>query len=389
MGNAVSRSGKSCSNITLYNFKQGNLGNCGMIAAMAKLAKNKTLCNKVAPKWQNFKANDSSKVVFNLFKLGRPHAVEVSKRLPTKNYRLVYGKSSNNNLMGPLLEKALVHLLFDGNYESANGVPATLVMSSLTNNFFEEVPFVSNDSGFKFEELADHGFKTNSQMVVAFRKPVSEYNLITHHYYSLVEVHKTKKDFFTLYNPHGKTLSIRKSVITRKNLMFEISYFGNKIFRIPEIKTSVDFNVSWPTLKRNYKQIHLVIYDLLVNECDTEILINIIAQHDRKNLGVKPKIFIMTNGDKMTPVKNSIFEEQFFFQRQSLRENLKRGKYKILVFLSKEDEMDSCAKCRKYLENCGNEFRFRLAASKECSVKKPSKKDTEKIKKLLFKYLES
>ena len=60
--------------------------------------------------------------------------------------------------------------------------------------------------------------------------------------------------------------------------MFEISYFGNKIFRIPEIKTSVDFNVSWPTLKRNYKQIHLVIYDLLVNECNTEILINIIAK---------------------------------------------------------------------------------------------------------------
>ena len=83
-------------------------------------------------------------------------------------------------------------------------------MSSLTNNFFEDVPFVSNDLGFELEEVANHGFKTNSQMAVTFKKPVSKYNFILNHYYSLVEVHKTKKDFLTLYNPHEKTLLIRK-----------------------------------------------------------------------------------------------------------------------------------------------------------------------------------
>ena len=61
----------------------------------------------------------------------------------------------------------------------------------------------------------------------------------------------------------------------------------------------------------------------------------------------------MTNGDKMTLVNNSIFEKQSSCCRKSLRENLKKGKYKILVFLSKSDELDSCANCRKYLENCG------------------------------------
>ena len=105
-------------NITLYNFKQGYLGNCGMISSMSLLAIYKDLYNKVVPRGQNFDMNNSSKVVFHLYKQGILYEVMVDKTLPTKNNTLICCRSFNNNLVGPLLEKALVCLHFDRNYFS-------------------------------------------------------------------------------------------------------------------------------------------------------------------------------------------------------------------------------------------------------------------------------
>ena len=49
-----------------YNFKQGDLGNCGMVSSMLALENNKDLYLKVVPGGQSFNRKDSSKVVFNL-----------------------------------------------------------------------------------------------------------------------------------------------------------------------------------------------------------------------------------------------------------------------------------------------------------------------------------
>ena len=71
MGNSVSGLSKYIKN-DVYNFKQGELGNCGMVSSMSTLAySNKNLYNKVVPIDQNFDSNNSSEVVFNLYKLGK------------------------------------------------------------------------------------------------------------------------------------------------------------------------------------------------------------------------------------------------------------------------------------------------------------------------------
>ena len=132
--------------ISVYNFIQGRIGNCGMVSSISLLANNKDLYNKVVPTGQNFDINDSSKVVFNLYKLGSLYEVEVDKTLPTKDNRLISCRSYNDNLVGPLLEKALVKLHFNGNYESAKSVCASFVLSSLTNNFFEEFYFLEHEN---------------------------------------------------------------------------------------------------------------------------------------------------------------------------------------------------------------------------------------------------
>ena len=75
---------------------------------------------------------------------------------------------------------------------------------------------------------------------------------------------------------------------------------------------------------------------------------------------------------------------KYLFHRYSLRENLNRGEYKIRVYISKYDKLKSCEVCRKYLEFYGNEFLFRLAASKQCVVKKSINEENDEIEKVLF-----
>ena len=66
-------------NVTEHNFKQGNLGNCSMIAAMASLATNDQIYNKVVEqsdsKSKTLEEIDAAitnknctKIVFNLYK---------------------------------------------------------------------------------------------------------------------------------------------------------------------------------------------------------------------------------------------------------------------------------------------------------------------------------
>ena len=390
MGNSISRA-RTASHVTVFNFVQGRLGNCCMVAAMAGLAKNKNLYNKIVPSGQNFKSNNSSKVIFNLFKLGKLHTVEVDKKLPTDGKRLKYCRSYNGNLVGPLLEKALVQLMFDGNYSSAYAVSASLVMTSLTNSFYDNFVSSSNDSRFKFKELLDHGLKTNCQMIAVFRQPVpkvwwSTKGLRTYHCYNVVGMKNSEKDSVELYDPHGKIVSIEKEAFIDSCVRFDVSYSENKIFRMPEVNTLVNFAGNWPPLKCNEKM-HFVDYDLLINEIDTEILINVIINYQ---IGIDAKIFIITNDDKITVVNCSVIKSRKIVHRKSLRETLKSGKYKIVVVLSTDiQRVASCAVCKEYLEKCGDKFLLRVAASKQCSVKKSVKRETDKITNTLYNFMVS
>ena len=52
--------------------------------------------------------------------------------------KLKYGRSSKNcNLVGPLLEKALIQLLFDKDYKASYETHGHQVLTSFTNSFFE------------------------------------------------------------------------------------------------------------------------------------------------------------------------------------------------------------------------------------------------------------
>ena len=358
-------------NLTVHNFQQGNWGNCGLVSSMATLAINKDLRNKIIPGGQNFEVDNSSNVVFNLYKLGKIHKVKVDKSLPIDGYGLTYGKRSSANLVGLLLEKALVQLHFDGNYESSVNVEASFVLTSLSNNFFEDFLFPSGNTTYEPDEVLDHGFKTNSQMVSSFHDAGKSSQVMSNHAYTVVGENGAKKKQVKLYNPHGKILSVDKSIFNETSGVLTMSYYDNKIFQIPEIKTSVEFIGNWQLLK-NDKNFTFVDYDLLIEEEDTDILINVVS---KPSVDVKPLFFIVNNDYSI--VSSNTANGNSIFHKASLRASLKRGKYKVVVALA------SWERSRKFLENGGNEFLFRLAASKQCSVEKSTNEENERINEVL------
>ena len=179
------------------------LGNCGLVAAMATLPSNKELYDQVVPSGQNFRRGSRQrKFEFNIYKLGKLHrvAVDVGSLPRNKENELVYSGSNNDDMVGPLLEKALVDLHFDGDYKSTYAIRPSFVLSSFTNSYYEDFPSVSIDLTFDISEVIDHGLKTNSPMVVGFKEDTPDGFLLKNHYYTLVNV---TNNVINLYNPHG------------------------------------------------------------------------------------------------------------------------------------------------------------------------------------------
>ena len=378
------------SNTSMFNFIQGSIGNCGMVSAISLLANNKGLYEKVVPKGQNFDMKNDSKITFNLYKLGQLHKVIVDKKLEFEGNELKYCKSIDNNLIGPLLEKALVKLHFEGNYKTVDSVPASFVFSSLSNNFFEEFHFNGKEST-DINKIISHGFRTNSQMVVSFNDDEApKLSLKNRHYYSLCGIEKNKKDNLVLYNPHGEIVSIKKNEFFDVKKIFEICYAENKIFGMPVIKTLLEIRETWP-LKDSNENIHYVQYNLVVTEDGTDILINLNVNN--LDPDIKPIVLIVKHKKKMEVVTASLLSQvsknkEWLYFKNSLKATLNKGTFRIVFVISKYDRITSCEQCKNYLKNGGNKFFFRIASSKHCSIEKLLTSESEKIEKLLTDFNE-
>ena len=343
------------------------LGNCGMIAAMTSLANNRELINKVVPPNQNFKnssltdSKEVSEFVFNLYKCGKLHLVIVNESLTFWNdlvysNRLYYSRCRNMNFVGPLLEKALIKLLFNCDYKLSIGVDALAVLTSFSNTFFEEFYETELDEfGYKLKDVMTYAKTTNSLMVVDFKNKVSQYRISDGHAYTLIDY---ADDIVKIYNPYGKHIRIPTSVFVENIHRLLISYTGNEIFKMPNIKTSLEFADSWNGSGRIFSHVD---YDLTVEEDDTVVLINNLNENYSRIF--RHVYVIPTNNTIIGCIRGMI--NRFFtfilgYPRTSLRAVLKRGKYKIR-FVQEHS---------KYLQNDKNNFLFRFAASKQCIVKK-------------------
>ena len=371
--------------VNQYSFKQGKLGNCGMIAVMASLINNDELYGKVVPQGQRFKTllnyfmnGGPSTFQFNLYKCGKPYQVVVNEKLPFYKNNLFYCSSLNSSFVGPLLEKALVALNYGGNYDLALGVNSEQIFSSLTNNFFEV--FGMNYPKLNKSQVISHGLKTNSLMTVTFQNNITyqDFELKNNHVYYLLDIEENK---VWIYNPHGRTIVISKKVFFDQLLSVHISYFENNIYDIPEIKTIKEFAETWPKHKENNAS--YIYYDLIIEDEPTYVLINLLETNNKDSC--RCVLIVPVNDDNKNNNANEnilcscLPSKDNYSVGSSLGGSLKKGKYRIVI----SGHVYLYEDC---LEISGDEVVLRLAASKKCSVKRPVKSENEELENALESY---
>ena len=113
--------------LSLSDFKQGEIGNCGLIAAIAAISQRTEFLTEIAPRIDHTK--EGMKLHFKMFYEGEQIVVTIDDKLPFikpkffkrlfgKKPSLVYARSANNDsfYLASLFEKAVVKLVCNNNY---------------------------------------------------------------------------------------------------------------------------------------------------------------------------------------------------------------------------------------------------------------------------------
>ena len=131
-------------NVSLSDFRQGSIGNCGLIAALASMSRRTEFLDEIAPKVDYTK--EGIKFHFKMYCKGKPVTVTIDDKLPFlkpnfldrlfgKHPFLIYARSLQNNncYLASLFEKAVVKHACFNSYARSVGIHQSFVFSMLSN----------------------------------------------------------------------------------------------------------------------------------------------------------------------------------------------------------------------------------------------------------------
>jgi hypothetical protein len=192
--------------------QQGALGDCWFLAALAALAKEPKLYQKVfAEKVNLYGFNYKGYLKVNFWQYGEWITVYIDDRLPTQHNNLIYGRNTSvNNFWVPLLEKAYAKLM--GSYRNLIGGNSEKALMELTGAICLKLE--PNSITFLPERyyLEEHLLQRNELIGCAAirlsKSNAKSANDFDGHAYSLLTINKISVDtkierVYTLRNPHG------------------------------------------------------------------------------------------------------------------------------------------------------------------------------------------
>ena len=126
--------------VSLSDFEQGDIENCGLIAALAAISQRPEFFTEIAPKIEH--TSEGVKLQFSMFYKGKPTNVTIDDKLPFikpslfesllgKSPSLIYARSSNDDYLylASLFEKAVVELVCNSNYSNIECILSHYVFS--------------------------------------------------------------------------------------------------------------------------------------------------------------------------------------------------------------------------------------------------------------------
>ncbi|KAH8855087.1 Calpain-B isoform 2 [Schistosoma japonicum] len=204
--------------VSRFDIKQGELGNCWVIAALASLSMYPDLFKQVVPPDQSFEKSSKYPYVgmfwFRLWQFGNWYDVVVDDRLPTRNGHLVFMHSADSNeFWSALLEKAYAKLV--SSYDALRGGCTAEAMEDFTGGLTELVD-LGTKTPANLYGMMEHALNRASLMACSIDADPHEIEangplgLILGHAYSVTDIREVHTNYesrsvrlIRLRNPWG------------------------------------------------------------------------------------------------------------------------------------------------------------------------------------------